>query len=82
MEISTNLLRISGNSYIASIVDFFFYFDVTCDLWSVTCDLRPVTCDLRPVTCDLQKKPVVAEVLMGLLRQIYYGRNGASLEER
>ena len=32
MEISTNLLRISGNSYIASIVDFFFYFDVTCDL--------------------------------------------------
>ena len=75
MEISTDLLRISGNSYIASIVVFFFYFDVTCDLWSVTCDLRPVT-------CDLQKKPVVAEVLMGLLRQIYYGRNGASLEER
>ena len=53
MEISINLLGISGNSYITSINDCFFYFDVTCDLWPVTCDLWPVTCDLWPVTCDL-----------------------------
>ena len=43
MEISTNLLRISGNSYIASIIGFFFIL-----MWPVTCDLRPATCD-----CDL-----------------------------